>query len=306
MIVSKRRYADQKIDQCIAQVIVNQSSLNAPSGVTKADIRMNVSSLNATIYVDNLTFSTGAPPPDTTPPTVTSRTPANGATSVQFGQNVVAVFSEAVNGVGTSFTLVPQAGGAAIPATVTYDAAGTTATLNPTANLAASTAYTAQLTGVIADVANNGLMPVSWSFVTAAADTTVPTVTSKTPAAGATGVAVAVNITALFSEAVTGVSGTSFTLVPQAGGAAIPATVTLDAAGTTATLNPTASLAASTTYTVQLTAGITDLAGNALAPVPWSFTTGASGRQSTDLVIFAKAAAAFDRILLAMVRWIVH
>jgi hypothetical protein len=116
MIVSKRRYADQKIDQCIAQVIVNQSSLNAPSGVTKADIRMNVSSLNATIYVDNLTFSTGAPPPDTTPPTVTSRTPANGATSVQFGQNVVAVFSEAVNGVGTSFTLVPQAGGAAIPA----------------------------------------------------------------------------------------------------------------------------------------------------------------------------------------------
>lgn len=43
--------------------------------------------------------------------------------------------------------------------------------------------------------------------------------------------AVAANITAQLSEAVTGVSATSFTLTPQAGGAAIPANVTLDAAG---------------------------------------------------------------------------
>lgn len=62
--------------------------LVAPSGATAADIRLNVSSLNATIYLDNLSFSTGTPPADTTPPTVTSKAPA-GATSAQVGQNGV-------------------------------------------------------------------------------------------------------------------------------------------------------------------------------------------------------------------------
>ncbi len=239
---------------------------------------MNVSSLNATIYVDHLTFSTGAPPADTTPPTVTSKTPANGATSVQIGQNAVAVFSEAVNGVGpSSFTLTPQ-GGSALAATVTYDAASKTAALDPNVDLLPNTSYTAQLTSAIKDAANNALVPVSWSFTTAAAaDTTPPTVTSKTPAAGATGVAVAANITAQFSEAVTGVSGTSFTLIPQAGGTALAANVTYDSATKTTTLNPTADLAANTSYTAQLSGVITDAANNGMLPVSWSFTTGAAG-----------------------------
>ncbi|MFD2093539.1 Ig-like domain-containing protein [Blastococcus deserti] len=46
--------------------------------------------------------------------------------------------------------------------------------------------------------------------------------------------------------------------------------------GTTNTwiLNPDESLAGNTKYTATLASGITDAAGNPLAPVSWSFTTG--------------------------------
>jgi hypothetical protein len=101
-------------------------------------------------------------------------------------------------------------------------------------------------------------------------------VTARTPAIGATGVAVGTNVTATFSEAVTGVSGTTFTLEGP-GTTAVPATVTY-AAGT-ATLDPSASLAADTTYTARLTSGITDTATptpNALVALSWSFTTAAA------------------------------
>ena len=77
-------------------------------------------------------------PPDTTPPTVVSTTPASGATGVSASSNVVATFSEPMNPSSittSSFTLQPTSGGANIPAVVSYS--GTTATLNPTTNLAA-------------------------------------------------------------------------------------------------------------------------------------------------------------------------
>lgn len=115
-------------------------------------------------------------------------------------------------------------------------------------------------------------------------DTTAPTVTSRAPTAGATGVSPTGNVTAGFSEAVTGVSGTTFTL--RSGTTSVPATVSHTSG--TATLDPTASLAASTTYTAALTSGITDSAGNALSPVEWTFTTAAASTTRT-LTVTAEA-----------------
>jgi hypothetical protein len=126
-------------------------------------------------YMHNVIDLAGqAPPPvDTTPPTVTSTTPAANATGVQVGASVSAIFSEAVNGVSTSsFTLTPQ-GGSALTATVTYDSANKTAALDPNADLLPNTTYTAQLTSDITDLAGNVLVPLSWSFTTAAGSTTV-------------------------------------------------------------------------------------------------------------------------------------
>ena len=160
--------------------------------------------------------------PDTTPPTVTSKSPTSGATGVAVGSSITATFSEAVQSAtvtGTTFTLKNSAG-TSIPGTVTYDAALITATFKPSAPLAYSTSYTASLSNGIKDIAGNGLTPnpTRWSFTTAR-DTISPTVTTKAPLAGATGIVVSSSVTATFSEAVKSstVTGTTFTLKNSAG-----------------------------------------------------------------------------------------
>lgn len=110
-----------------------------------------------------------------------------------------------------------------------------------------------------------------------AGDSRAPTVTKKTPPANKTGVAAGVNVRATFSEAVTGVSGTTFTLTSDTG-TKITAVVSYDAGTRVATLNPTARLTANTRYTVSLFGGasaIRDAAGNPLAFTTWTFVTAA-------------------------------
>ncbi|MDQ3738933.1 MAG: Ig-like domain-containing protein, partial [Actinomycetota bacterium] len=132
------------------------------------------------------------------------------------------------------------------------------------------------------DVAGNvDQTPAAYTWtITAPADTTAPTVTDVAPPDGATGVAVADDVTATFAEAMDPATLTpqTFTLRPQ-GGQAIAAQVRLNAAGTTATLGPDAELVAGTTYTATVEGGsngATDAAGNPLASDhAWSFTTAA-------------------------------
>lgn len=215
---------------------------------------------------------------DTTAPTVTAQSPVNGATGVGPSPNVLATFSEPVQGVsGTTFTLTNNKTGAAVSATVTRNGTTNQWILNPTLNFSADTRYTATLTGgatAIRDMAGNPLTTVSWSFLTGA----VPTVTARTPAANATAVSrTAPNVSATFSEAVKNVSATTFTL---RAGTAAPVTATVTQNGTTNQwrLTPGAALAANTVYTVTITGGstgVTDLAGNPLTTATWRFTTGA-------------------------------
>jgi hypothetical protein len=105
------------------------------------------------------------------------------------------------------------------------------------------------------------------------AGSTPPTVTSVTPASGATGVAVSVAPTATFNQAVTP-STVSFT-VKTSGGTTVPGTVSFNGGNTVATFTPTSSLTASTTYTATVS-GAQNAAGQTMAnPFTWSFTTGA-------------------------------
>jgi hypothetical protein len=229
-----------------------------------------------------------APPADTAAPTVTARTPAANATGFGIGDNVTATFSEPVTGVrGTvtggpvaTFSLKNATTGAAIAASVGYDAATQKATLDPTSNLAANTRFTATLTGgtsAIKDTAGNSLTSLSWTFTTGAApDTVAPTVTARTPSTNATGVSRTRDITATFSEGVTGVGGTTVTLKNASTGAVIAAGVSYSASTRVVTLNPSPTLAANTRFTVTLTGGagaIKDAAGNPLTTVSWTFTT---------------------------------
>jgi hypothetical protein len=216
-------------------------------------------------------------------PVVTSTIPANGATNVPLNQKIIATFNQPMNpatitAAGT-FT-VTVTGGTAVAGTFSYVAGANTAIFSPTANLAASTLYTATITTAAQSA---GGIPLAanhmWSFSTGVtANSTAPTVIATVPIADAMGVPTNTSVTATFSKAMdpTTITATgTFTLaVFGAGGAAVPGTVQY--AGTIATFTPTSALTAATEYTATITTAAKDLTGNSLAANSvWSFTTGA-------------------------------
>jgi len=244
------------------------------------------------------TFTTGAAP-DTAAPTVSSTVPAANATDVAIGSYVTATFSEEMTTgtiSGTSF-FVAGPGSTAVAGSVSYT--GTTATFNPDADFAYSTVYTATVTTAVTDLAGNPLAANKvWTFTTGVApDTTAATVLSTIPAASATDIAIADDVTATFSEAMaTGtITGTSFTLAAGV----TPVAGVVSYVGTTATFNPSASLAYSTLYTATLTTAVTDLAGNPLAAAKvWTFTTAAEA-VTTPLIAPVDLGTAGDFVILS-------
>ncbi|MDP1901865.1 MAG: ice-binding family protein [Rubrivivax sp.] len=238
-------------------------------------------------------------PPVARAPMVSATTPLNSTPAVTGVAGTVrptVTFDRAM----TASTLTPTSFSLACPtgtpvsAGVAYDATSRTATLTPAATLPASTTCVATVSTAALDSLGFAMTaPYAWSFVTAQAialDTTRPTVTFGVPAAAATGVATNTRISATFSEALAAasVTGTTFTVFNDTAGVAVAGTVSYSATTRTATFAPTAvtGLAASATHTATLGAGITDVAGNALAgntavlPAAgaqvWSFTTGAT------------------------------
>ncbi len=104
----------------------------------------------------------GGTPADTTPPAVTSTSPANGATGVAVNATISATFSEVMDAstiTTATFTVSGVAG------TVAYSE--TTATFTPSGNLANNTTYTATITTGAKDAAGNPLANnYTWSFTT--------------------------------------------------------------------------------------------------------------------------------------------
>ncbi|MEG5055892.1 Ig-like domain-containing protein, partial [Microcoleus sp. B13-B6] len=229
---------------------------------------------------------------DTTPPTATF-TPADNATSVAVGANLVVTLSEAVQkGIGN--LVIKKVSDNSVVETINVTAAnvtvsGSTVTVNPTADLAANTAYYVEIAnGAIKDLAGNNYAGIAgataWNFTTAvAADTTPPTATF-TPADNATSVAVGANLVVTLSEAVQ--KGIGNLVIKKVSDNSIVETINVTAAnvtvsGSTVTVNPTADLAANTPYYVEIANGaIKDLAGNNYAGITgattWNFTTAAA------------------------------
>jgi len=213
-------------------------------------------------------------------PTVTSVTPANGATDVSISTTVTATFSKAMDPASiTTTTFVLQGLSGAVPAAVSYNAGTLTATLTPSAPLALGTTYTATVRGGTTGVKDSTGAAMAadfpWSFTTSSP--TPPTVTSVTPANGATGVATNTAVTAVFSKAMDAATITSTTFALQGPAGAVTAAVSYNATTRTATLTPTAALANSTTYTATVKGGATGVKDPSGIPMTadfvWSFTT---------------------------------
>jgi hypothetical protein len=145
-----------------------QSGVDGPDGVfavsTTSTFPTNTFA-SANYWVDVL-FDTTAN--DTTPPTVTSKLPAPGATSVSTTTTVSAVFSEAIQPATASFVLRDSSNNV-VSTSMSYNSTTDTLTLTPSAPLANSATYTATVSGA-KDLAGNTMAgSVSWSFTTIAA-----------------------------------------------------------------------------------------------------------------------------------------
>jgi hypothetical protein len=256
----------------------------ANSTTYTAIITTGVTDLAGNAMAANYTWSfTTAAAPDTTPPAVTSVTPAAGATGVASNTSVTAAFSEAIDPLTvTTATFTLKNGASTVSGAVS--ASGVNATFTPGAPLTYGTTFTAALTTGIRDLAGNTLASLySWTFTTGAApDITPPTVTGTTPAANTTSVPVNTTVTATFSEPVdlSTVSTASFTLKDGNGA---PVTGAVSLAGTVTTFTPSSVLAGSATYTAAITTAVKDLAGNPIAsPFSWSFATASLSPVDSD------------------------
>ena len=212
-----------------------------------------------------------------TPLQVDWTVPFDGATGVTPSVSPRVEFSRAADPstiTTSSFTLTDSSGNS-VPATVSYDAAHRIATLTPTALLAFSTTYTAQLNATITGADGVPLAgPVTWSFSIASSVSPAPTVIGETPADGATGVGGSIEVDAYFSRsmAASTLTATSFTLTGPAG--VVPATISYDGSQNLGRLVPNQALPGGASYTVNLDATILAQDGTPLAaPVSWSFTT---------------------------------
>jgi methionine-rich copper-binding protein CopC len=228
-------------------------------------------------------FTTG----DFTVPTVSTLSPADNATGVAMGSNLVITFSKSVQK-GTGNLLIKKSDGSVVETIdVTSGAVsivGTVATIDPTITLAGTTGYYVEVAaGAFKDLAGNAFGGMSgattWNFTTG--DFTAPTVSTLTPADDVNGVALGPNLVITFNESVQ--KGTGKLLVRRADGSAVE---TIDVAsgpvsivGAVVTIDPTITLAGTTGYYVEVAAGtFKDLAGNSFAGISgataWNFTTG--------------------------------
>lgn len=216
-------------------------------------------------------------------PSVSSTSPADTATGVAANSAISVTFSEGMMASTITPSTFTLSGG--VTGTVSYDPVNKIATFTPSSNLAYSTTYTATVTIGVKDSAGNPMgSNYTWNFTTGEApDTTPPTVSSATPADTGTGVAINSAISVTFSEEMMASTITSFTFT-LSGSGGITGTVTYDSVNKVATFTPSSNLAYSTTYTVTITTGVTDMAGNPMASnSTWTFTTEAapSGTNTT-------------------------
>jgi hypothetical protein len=203
---------------------------------------------------------TDTPPPPPPPPPVPTATLSASPASITSGQSATLTWSTT----NTETVTIDQGIGAV------------TASGNRSVSPSATTTYTLTATN-----SGGSATATATVTVTAVTDTTPPTITSITPAAGATGVSTATSVTATFSEAMNAATLTTTTFaLRDAAGASVPATLSYNTSTRVATVKPSQVLSASTAYTATVSGGsggVTDVAGNALAAnVAWSFTTGAA------------------------------
>ncbi len=204
---------------------------------------------------------------DSTPPTVQSTSPVDGATGVPTDATISVAFSEPIDTSTISDATFIVSG----DVTGTYSFSGNTVSLTPNADLQYDFNYTALITTGVTDPAANAMRrDYTWSFTTEVDPATIPpVVVATTPAHNASSVSAAAPITVAFDKTMLPSSFTAgaITLSPPASGS-------IAVADSIATLTLDDTLDYSARYTVTVDTVVSDTFGNRLAqPYSFSFTT---------------------------------
>jgi hypothetical protein len=249
--------------------------------------------------------------PDTDVPHLTATSPADGASNIPTNAVIVMQFNEPVNVVSASSEIQVSAAGQPVPGTIALSGADRLVTFTPAAPLAPNTPHTVTVGPGIVDLGGNAIdNPGSFSFQTGnAADTSLLFVISVSPDSFTTSVPVNTAIQLQFSKPVDPLTANGATLqvVPTAllGGGGVPesptikaisvvngspangisGTLTVSDDGMSATFSPAVPLAPGTSYTVNVSNAITDLAGQPIFPFQSSFTTGVSSQTNSPVVV---------------------
>ncbi len=218
-------------------------------------------------------FTTGSGIVASAAPLVSLTDPVNKATGVAFNKAIVVTFSEAMDPLTiNASTFIVKLGSSAVTGTISYS--GLKATFTPAVNLLPNQAYTGTITTGATNLTGIALVSdYSFSFTTGAtADITAPTILSTNPANSAINVGINTTVGITFSEAMNSSTINTSTITLNQGATTISGA--LSYTGNTATFTPSTSLLAGTIYTITITTGAKDIAGNALAAnTVFSFTT---------------------------------
>jgi len=206
---------------------------------------------------------------DATPPTVVSTVPGGGATGISPHKPIYAAFSEALSPstVNPSTFLLEGPGAVGVSGSASYLDATHTAAFVPAAALSPVTRYTATLTIGMQDTSGNALAaPYVWSFTTGDLDTTQPTVLDRFPGIDAVDVPLGASVVVTFSEALNPATVVAANVTFEGPYGAVPwDAVSYVEDVSQATFEPHGLLLPTSRYTVTISGGVTDWAGNPVA-----------------------------------------
>jgi len=225
-------------------------------------------------------------------PTVSSYSPADGATGVSRTTNLVLTFSGNVS-TGSGNVKVKKSSDNSTVETINVvsdtgnvSISGSTVTISRNTTLDYNAGYYVNIdAGAFKDASNNNYAGISnattWNFTTEA-DVTAPTVSSLSPSDGATGVVTTANLIITFSETVQAISGGTITIKKSSGNSTVETISATGSAvsisGSQVTINPSSDFSANTAYYVNISsAAFEDASGNDFAGISntttWNFTT---------------------------------
>ena len=235
--------------------------VNPTAGLASGNVALSLVAGGATDTAGNVAVAANLASLDsqginTLAPTVVAVTD-NVAAAVTSGPiSFTATFSEAVTGVSTSsFT----ATNGTVASVTQVDSSHYTIVVNPTAGLASGNVALSLVAGGATDTAGNVAVAANLaSLDSQGINTLAPTVVAVTDNVAAAVTSGPISFTATFSEAVTGVSTSSFT----ATNGTVASVTQVDSSHYTIVVNPTAGLASGNVALSLVAGGATDTAGN--------------------------------------------